>query len=587
MSSSGREVKLYQDLEYNLAYFLPQVVFEANQEGRLVFANRNGFNVFGYNEVDFVEGMYLLDLIIPEDRERAQERIKLCLSGSPVNIGQYTILRKDGSTFPALVSSSPITDAEGKPAIVGVVVDITDYHQIQERLIISETQLQKQVSYLNTLIENMNEAFLTYDTQGRITFVNKKTCEYTGYHTSEMLGKSVLELIHPEKRGMVAEKVRQRIDSGPPDSYETIVMHKSGDIRIMLLNSSPILEDGVIQGGMVVAEDITERRKVEEALKQSEQRQADIINFLPDPTFAINLEGRVIAWNLAMEEMTGYRVEDMLGCGNYEYSLPFFETRQPMLADILINPDLEIKDRYNILKREKGVLVAEGESWIHHAGGGEKRSAYLWVIASLLYDSQGRIAGAIETIRDITERRKTEEQLRYLTLHDFLTGLYNRTFFEEEMRRLSCGRHRPVGLVICDVNGLKLVNDTRGHDSGDELLKAVAQVLRQSFRENDTVARIGGDEFAILMPSSPLSALENAVCRIKEAIARHNDQHSELPLSISIGYAATDESPPDMASLFKEADNQMYRQKLSNSRLARNALVNSLMNDVLEKLKNG
>ena len=529
--------------------------------------------------------MYLLDLIISEERERARKNIKYCLSGTPVSSKQYTVLRKDGSSFPAIINAAPVTDPDGNSGLVGVVIDITDYHRMQEKLIISETQLQKQVSYLNTLIENMNEAFLTYDLQGRITFVNKKTCEYTGYHTSEMLGKILLELVHPEQREMVAEKVRQRLELGIPDSYEAIILHKDGCNRYIRLNTSPILEDGAVQGGMIVAEDVTERRQVEEALKLSEQRQSDIINFLPDPTFAINLEGQLIAWNRAMEEMTGFKAEQMLGRGNYEYALPFYENRRAMLVDLVINPDPEVESLYQILKMGNGVLVTEGEGWVQHAGSGEKRSAYLWVIASPLYDSQGRIAGAIETIRDITERRKTEEQLRYLTLHDSLTGLYNRTFFEEEMRRLSCGRHQPVGMIICDVNGLKLVNDTLGHDLGDELLKSTAQVLRQSFRDNDTVARIGGDEFAILLPSSPLPVLENAVSRINSAMDQYNSQHPALPLSISIGLAVSSESPPDMAYLFKEADNQMYRQKLSNSRLARNALVSSLMNDVLEKLK--
>jgi diguanylate cyclase (GGDEF)-like protein/PAS domain S-box-containing protein len=433
---NGREFN--KAVDFNLAYFLPQVIFEADREGRLTFINHHGFQICGYGEEDLVEGLYVFDLVVPGEKEQVLRSLKLCLNGQPVN-NVHSIVRKDGSTFPAIVSMSPVTSPDGSTGIVGVGIDITDCHSMQEKLVASETRLQKQVSYLNTLIENMNEAFITYDRQGCITFANKKAGEMSGYHPDEMRGKNLLEFVHPDYRELAAEKVRQRLGLENRDSYEAVLLHRDGGSKFMILNTSPIMEDGVIQGGMVVAE-------------------------------------------------------------------------------------------------------------------------------------------------DVTERRKTEEQLRYLTLHDSLTGLYNRTFFEEEMRRLSCGRYHPVGLIICDVNGLKLVNDTLGHNLGDELLKVTAQVLRQSFRENDTVARIGGDEFAILLPVGPKPVLEGAVSRVKAAITQYNAEHPELPLSISMGLAVSSGSPPDMAELFKEADNQMYRQKLSNSRLARSSLVNSLMNDVLDKL---
>jgi diguanylate cyclase (GGDEF)-like protein len=121
--------------------------------------------------------------------------------------------------------------------------------------------------------------------------------------------------------------------------------------------------------------------------------------------------------------------------------------------------------------------------------------------------------------KNITEIKKTEEKLKYLSLHDPLTGLYNRAYFEEEMHRLDNNRFESVGLIMCDIDGLKLINNTLGHEKGDELLASASQIIRRSFRENDVVARVGGDEFAVLLPNTPRSKVEEMCARIKNSVA--------------------------------------------------------------------
>jgi diguanylate cyclase (GGDEF)-like protein/PAS domain S-box-containing protein len=182
--------------------------------------------------------------------------------------------------------------------------------------------------------------------------------------------------------------------------------------------------------------------------------------------------------------------------------------------------------------------------------------------------------------KDITELKKTEGKLKYLSLHDPLTGLYNRAYFEEEMHRFDNSRYELVGLIVCDIDGLKLINDTLGHNKGDQLLITASKVIRKSFREGDVVARVGGDEFAILLPNSPRSKVENICQRIKSAVALYSRRNKLLPLSIATGFAIRNDPKQSMAELYREADNNMYKEKLYSSQNARNVIVKNLINAV-------
>lgn len=195
-------------------------------------------------------------------------------------------------------------------------------------------------------------------------------------------------------------------------------------------------------------------------------------------------------------------------------------------------------------------------------------------LASIAFDNATLYNRSLSEIRD---RKIVEDQLKYIGLHDALTHLYNRGYFEEEMRRLDSRRSGIVGLIMCDVDGLKLINDTLGHAAGDALLIAAADVLRQSFRESDVIARIGGDEYAILMPNTSHDAIEKGVQRIRDGITRLNEKSDKVLLSLSSGWAASSSPKESMSSLYKEADTNMYREKLQQSQNTRSAMVRTLI----------
>jgi diguanylate cyclase (GGDEF)-like protein/PAS domain S-box-containing protein len=191
----------------------------------------------------------------------------------------------------------------------------------------------------------------------------------------------------------------------------------------------------------------------------------------------------------------------------------------------------------------------------------ERRS--LLVTGTPQLDDAGLFSGTLVVFHDITDRKKMEEELRYLSTHDTLTGLYNRAYFETELGRLQSSRLFPISIFMIDVDGMKTVNDNFGHPAGDELLKRAAGILRSAFRSEDVVARIGGDEFAILVPGAAKSVAEAASTRLETNLKDHNRDYCSNPLNLSIGMA-TGESGSILSDIFKEADSLMYMDKLKH-----------------------
>ncbi|MEW6727128.1 MAG: diguanylate cyclase [Bacillota bacterium] len=304
-----------------------------------------------------------------------------------------------------------------------------------------------------------------------------------------------------------------------------------------------------------------------------------IVDSLPDGVLAVDREGKVVVWNRAVEEMTGVRKEEMLGRGEYAYAVPFFGERRPILVNILLGNGKEWERKYEKIERKGHVLVGEGFAPCAYGG----RGLHFWTLVAPIQDEKGNLLGAVQCIRDIGERKKMEAELRYCSTHDALTGLYNRAFFEEELRRLEKDRSFPVSLILCDLDGLKAVNDMLGHERGDELLRRAAKVIACCVRGSDVVARVGGDEFAVILPQTDRKTAEEVVGRIIEAVEMDNAQHPDLPLSVPVGAATAEDASRPLRETYKEADDAMYTNKLVAGKDPRGAVIRALKATLAEK----
>lgn len=197
--------------------------------------------------------------------------------------------------------------------------------------------------------------------------------------------------------------------------------------------------------------------------------------------------------------------------------------------------------------------------------------------------NNGSIVGVILVFRNVAEKRKRQGKIEYLSYHDQLTGLYNRRFFQEEQERLDVQDNYPLSLIMADVNGLKLTNDAFGHLAGDELLQKASETMRRECRADDVVARIGGDEFVILLPRIKSDEAQSLVRRIKKAISMQ--KVGPINISISFGFATKDRSYQTMDEIFKKAEDNMYKEKLFESQSIRGNIINVLANTMYKKIK--
>ncbi len=306
--------------------------------------------------------------------------------------------------------------------------------------------------------------------------------------------------------------------------------------------------------------DMTDRRAVEAALRRSEERYREILSQIQEGYYEVDLQGNIIFCNEAACSLLGYTRDEFIGTNYrqlyrdadavYQVFHHVFQTGEPNRGFALEMVARDGSTRYGELS------------------------------VSLILEN-GKAVGFRGVGRDVTDRKKAEEQIRYLSFHDKLTGLYNRAFFEEEIRRLDTDRQLPLSIIIGDANGLKLVNDAFGHLEGDNLLKRIAELLKFSCREEDIICRWGGDEFAILLPKTPPGATKKLVERIQNACSNANP--APIALSIALGMSTKDNPSQDIFNVVKKAETDMYRDKLQDAKNFRNTVIASLVRKLGEK----
>lgn len=440
---------------------------------------------------------------------------------------------KDGSTRWLESIINGIRNEQGTlTGLYGVSRDITKRRQAEEALRISEEKYR-------SILENITEGYFESDTRGRFTFVNDAACKMIGYSREQLLSIHYRQFSTPETEKRMEAAYRNVFQTGKSislDDYE--IVRQDGGIRTHQLSVSLIRDDaGRKIGFRSVARDITLKKKAEEELRQSEQRIRALFDNMPVPTLVWKGDrGKLTLteFNEAAFQYTNGKIIEKVGKTPEEA----FASTQHIAFDMHQCFSL----RSNI----------EKSFWFKESGVHENK----YVTIKYAFAPPDNV---IMHIIDTTAQKRAEENLKYISVHDAMTGLYNRFYSDAEITRINASRLRPVSFIVIDLNDLKMVNDRKGHAEGDLYIKNTAALLRQTFRPEDMIARIGGDEFIVMIPLVDENTCAQALERLKDNLVQFN-RTADQPISMATGFA-TSHTGDDVNAVIAEADRMMYEEK--------------------------
>ncbi|MDA8337265.1 MAG: PAS domain S-box protein [Peptococcaceae bacterium] len=387
---------------------------------------------------------------------------------------------------------------------------------------------------------------------GKLVFANSSAARMWGAKSpADMISGDVFDFIHPDSLEKVWDRIGKMITLGVSvEPIDEDFQARDGTIFNMEVAAAPITYMGE-PAIVVVAENVTLRKEMVALFQTMSDHAPNAIAIIQDQ--------RICYINRMFVEISGYSEDELIG----KTSL-----------SIILGADRPKVRRYS-------AKMLAGERTIPYEYRGVKKNGeIIWLMESMARIQYRGKPAILANLIDITERKQMEEQVKNAVLYDRMTGHYNRVYFEEEMRRLAKARPLPVSVVVCDVDGLKLVNDTMGYDAGDRLIKVAGDLVSACTGGRHMVARMGAGEFHILLSETSAAAVAGFCEQLAGRIEKHNVDNPGLPLSMSIGMATWGEAgseQPDLSQVLKVAYSHMFREKMLHRWSARSTIVEALM----------
>ncbi len=401
--------------------------------------------------------------------------------------------------------------------------------------IINNNELRKAFADADNSIIYLKDENLKY------IFVNKATEDLYNRKDSEIIGGNPFDLLDKDLELLQRETDLEVLKQLTQIRSEV----KLGDV-IYRINKFPVkLLNGEYGVGAII-EDITDASN---KLRESKDNLQLILNSTAEAIYGIDKNGCCTFCNRSCLEILGYSHHDELIGKNMHLQIHHsYKDGKPMSFD-----------ECSVLRALRTGKCTHADDEVFWTADGRSFDVEYWSYPQF---KDEEVIGAVVTFVDITERRMAEEEIKYLSYHDVLTGLYNKLYFQTELKRLDVERNLPISIIMGDANGLKLTNDIFGHTAGDELLIKVAEAFKKVCRKDDIIARIGGDEFIILLPKTELEDARKIMGRIKDEIS--TEQIFAIKASISMGTSTKVNINQNILTIMEDAENRMYQDKSTN-----------------------
>ena len=539
--------------------------YETNLEGLYTYVSNSVEAILGYTKDEIIGNKYFYDLFPEIVREKYQEiGLEKLQSGNIVNNFINPIETKDGKTIWVNSHLRPVRNNQDE--IIG--------YRGSDKDITEEIKAKEDLQLFKTITEQSKYGSAISTLDGTLIYVNEAFCEMHGYAKEELLNKPIKILHNEEQLELVRDLLGKMLEKGGYPAQEVWHQKKNGEVFPTIMTGKTIYNDD--QEPIYFSTtmfDITKEKQVEMDLVQTKKELEESRNNLQ--TIMDNLPIG-IAVNSANPEV------------NFSYINDHFLTIYDVLRE-----DLEKEDNFwNAVYEDEIFRENIRECVLSDIASGDISKMKWQDVPIVRKGKPTRYITAqntpipnanlvVSTVMDVTERKTKEDEIRYVSNHDYLTKIPNRRYYQEQLTRYDQESYYPLSIVLMDLNGLKLINDAFGHSVGNEALKKIANALEKSKRKNDFVARIGGDEFAMICPNTDKQSIADIVHDLQEKISVISIEN--IKLSMAIGYYVKENKHKNIRTVLRLAEDNMYRNKVLSSHSLKNDAIASILQTLQAK----
>jgi len=552
-----KSIKRFQALLENSV----SIITIVDDKGNYVDLSDSAANLIGIKKEEII-GKNFKEVISEKNEEFMKAISIIKKTKEPITKNEFYYVNNEKRIYESIVF--PIEEQDNKVVLLGSIAnDITEKKKAEEDLI----QFNNLIEYI---IKHNSSGIAVHDKNMNYMYVSERYLERYGLKGKNIIGKHHYEVFPdlPQKwREVHKRSLKGEVISKKEDPY----YREDGSVDWTKWETRPWYEkDGSIGGIIIYTEIITEQIEMEEEIYREREQFKTTLLSVGDAIISTDKKGKIKLMNNVAEKLTGWTQK--------EAENKSLEKVLTLIHEISRKPcDNPAK---KALKWGKTVEMENHTILISKDG----KEIPIEDSAAPIKDRDGNITGVVIVFRDFTEKREKQKQIEYLSFHDHLTGLYNRRYMEDSIKRLDTKRNMPFSIIVTDVNGLKLTNDAYGHDMGDKLLIKVSDILKNSCRKEDIICRVGGDEFVVLLPGIDEKKAEEITDRIVEE--SHNTSLDSVIISLAVGYATKIRADKDILEVYKEADNKMYKNKLRYGKIMRNKTIETVLLNINNKYDN-
>lgn len=552
-------------MQNNFYKFIPENVLSLDFAGRIVDASEKSLRLLGYNALPELIGIKFKDFFIANDQKVILKMIKETRETHKVCQNSLNLIKHDRESINLEVIIGMLYDnASEEETLIVVLHDIDIYHK----------RIKHSHYLLDYVVNHSKSGVAVHDRNMNYLYVSKKYLDQYNVKDRNIIGKNHYEVFPdiPDKWKEVHKRALQgEVFSEDKDPF----IRDNNTVDWTRWECRPWYDyDDSIGGVIVYTEVINSQVELEEQLydkinevQDQKERMETILNSIEEAVISTDVNGKILYANDEASKLLGIKKNKIIGKSYFNLV---------NLYDAHTNK--KVKNALEIVRETHEKAYLSGSIVLI---SNNQNRYYIESKAAPLLTTKGEFYGMVSFFKNITEQKHKEEKIEFYSIHDPMTGLYNRRFMSEELLRVDSEKFYPIGLILMDINGLKLINDAYGYDKGDEVIKAVSVIIKDICDDKYKIARHSGGEFSIILTNTNLTQLEQIKNQIKTDIALYKLNNIEI--SLSIGFSLRENQLKYVTSFISEAEDNMYKNKIVDGKSIRNNAIKAILETLTDK----